>query len=112
MPQKPSTRELRDNPDLDQLKRQAKELLEAFLASSPEAVAEVTAYSSASTPANFALHDAQFVLARAYGFDTWRKLKTAVEGATPEKLHKAVQGGNVERARKLLSQAPKLANTS
>ena len=29
-PQKPPTRAMRENPDLDQLKRQAKELLEAY----------------------------------------------------------------------------------
>ena len=30
MPQKPPTRSMRENPDLDQLTRQAKELLEAY----------------------------------------------------------------------------------
>ena len=43
MSQKPPTRAMRENPDLDQLKRPAKELLAAYRASSPEAVAEVTA---------------------------------------------------------------------
>src|SRR5207247_9749625 len=42
MSQKPPTRAMREKPDLDQLKRQAKELLEAYRASSPEALAEVT----------------------------------------------------------------------
>jgi len=40
----PPTRTLRDHPDLDQLKRQAKELLRAFLAREPDAVAEVHAH--------------------------------------------------------------------
>jgi hypothetical protein len=30
----------------------------------------------------FALHDAQFALARAYGFESWPKLKAAVDGVT------------------------------
>ena len=60
---KPPTRAMRANPDLDQLKRQAKELLEAYRASSPQAVAEVSAYHRTATPDAFALHDAQFVLA-------------------------------------------------
>jgi hypothetical protein len=32
---------MRENPDLDQLKRQARELLDAYRASSPEAVVQV-----------------------------------------------------------------------
>ena len=65
MPQKPPTRAMRETPDLDQLKRQAKELLDDYRASSPDAVAEVDAYHRTATPATFALHDAQFVLARS-----------------------------------------------
>src|SRR5215217_1139998 len=64
MSQKPPTRAMRENPDLDQLERQAKDLLEAYRASAPEAVAEVTAYHRTAAPETFALHDAQFVLAR------------------------------------------------
>src|SRR5580765_7956151 len=70
MSQKPPTRAMRENPDIDQLKRQAKELFEAYRSSSPEAVAEVTAYHRTATPETFALHDAQFVLARSYGFES------------------------------------------
>jgi ankyrin repeat protein len=103
---------MRENPNLDQLKRQAKELLEAYRASSPEAVAEVTLYLPTATPANFALHDAQFVLARAYGFETWRKLKAAVEDVTPEKLHQAVESGDLVRARELLLHMPRIVNAS
>ena len=50
MSQKPPTRAMRENPDIDQLKRQAKELLEAYRTSSPEALAEVTAYHRTATP--------------------------------------------------------------
>ena len=38
------TRTLAEHPDLDQLKRQARELLEAFRAGNPAAVAEVAAH--------------------------------------------------------------------
>ena len=91
MSQKPLTRAMRENPDLDQLKRQAKELLEAYRASSPDAVAEVTAYHRTATPETFALHDAQFVLARSYGFESWPKLRAAVDGVTAAKLHEAAR---------------------
>jgi hypothetical protein len=45
---KPPTRAMRENPDLDQLKRQAKELLEGYRASSSEAVAEVSSAMAAT----------------------------------------------------------------
>src|SRR6516164_1807783 len=115
MSQKPPTRAMRENPDIDQLKRQAKELLEAYRASSPEAVAEVTAYHRTSspgkaTPETFALHDAQFVLARSYGFESWPKLKAAVDGVTAARLHEAVQQGDLSAARALLARRPEIAD--
>lgn len=60
---------MREHPDLDQLKRQAKELLKAFTTGLPDAVAEVNAHYRGADAATFALHHAQLVLARAYGFD-------------------------------------------
>ena len=44
MSQKPPTRAMCENPDLDQLKRQAKELLDAYRAQQPEAVAGMSFY--------------------------------------------------------------------
>src|SRR5215472_17398112 len=102
MSQQPPTRAMRENPDLEQLKRQAKELLEAYRASSPEAFAEVTAYHQTASPDAFALHDAQFVLARSYGFESWPKLKAAVDGVTATRLHAAVESGDLKTARELL----------
>jgi hypothetical protein len=81
----PPTRAMRENPDIDQLRRQARELLEAYRAQSPDAVVEVGAYHRTATPDTFALHDAQFVLARSYGFESWPKLKAAVEGVTTKR---------------------------
>jgi len=72
--------------DLDQLRRQAKELLEAFLAARLKAVAEVNARYRGADAAEFALHDAQLVLARSYGFDSWPKLKAYVDGVTVQRL--------------------------
>jgi ankyrin repeat protein len=112
MNQKMPTRAMRENSDLDQLKRQAKELLEAYRASSPEAVAEVAAYHNSATPENFALHDAQFVLARSYGFESWPKLKAAADGATASKLHDAAESGDLQRARELLTLRPELGRSA
>ncbi|HEY6341274.1 MAG TPA: ankyrin repeat domain-containing protein [Bryobacteraceae bacterium] len=110
MSKKPPTRAMRENPDLDQLKRRAKELLEGYRASSPEAVAEVTAYHHTATPENFALHDAQFVLARSYGFESWPKLKAAVEGVTVRKLHEAVERADLNAVRELLTRRPEIVD--
>ena len=62
------TRRLRDRPDLDQLKRQAKELLDGFTAGDAASAAEVRAHFRDADPATFSLQQAQLVLARAYGF--------------------------------------------
>lgn len=110
MSQKPPTRAMRENPDLDQLKRQAKELFDAYRASSPDAVAEVAAYHHSATPASFALHDAQFVLARSYGFESWPKLKAAVDGVTAARLHEAVERGDLPTAREFLTRRPEIVD--
>jgi ankyrin repeat protein len=110
MSQKPPTRAMRENPDLEQLKRQAKELLEAYRAQAPAAVAEVAAYHRTAAPETFALHDAQFVLARSYGFESWPKLKAAVDGVTASRLHHAVDAGDLATARALLTVRPEIVD--
>ena len=105
---RPPTRVMRENPDIDQLRRQAKELLGAYRAESPDAVLEVEAYHRTATPATFALHDAQFVLARSYGIESWPKLKAGVEGVTTKRLHDAVKKGDLEAVRTLLARRPEI----
>lgn len=106
------TRKLADRPDLEQLKRQAKELLEAFRAGASEAVAEVTAHYRNAETATFALHDAQLVMARAYGFESWPKLKAYVEGATDKRLVAAVRARDLPQVRTLLQARPELSGRS
>src|SRR5262252_8120412 len=110
MSQKPPTRAMRENPDLEQLKRQAKELLEAYRASAAEAVAEVTAYHRTADPETFALHDAQFVLARSYGFESCPKLKVAVDGVTAAKLYEAVESADLNTVREILTRRPEIVD--
>ena len=105
------TRALREHPDLEQLKRQAKELLDAFLAGKQDAVADVNAHYRAADPASFALHDAQLVIARAYGFESWPKLKAYVEGVNARRLVEAVQADDVAQVQAMLKARPELANT-
>ncbi|HET9264293.1 MAG TPA: ankyrin repeat domain-containing protein [Vicinamibacterales bacterium] len=109
-PTHPPTRVMRENPDIDQLRRQARELLEAYRAQSPDAVLEVEAYCRTATPATFALHDAQFVLARSYGFESWPKLKAGVEGVTTKRLHDTVKKGDLEAVRALLARRPEIVD--
>ena len=104
------TRRLPDRPDLDQLRRQAKELLDAFRSGDEDALTEANRFHQGVDPAMFALHDAQLVLARSYGFDSWPKLKAYVDGVTIRRLVEAVQAGDVERVRAMLRIRPELVN--
>jgi len=108
----PPPRALPDRPDLDQLKRQAKELLDAYRADAPAAKAEVAAHFRGTDRATFALHDAQLVLARAYGFDSWPKLKACVDGATIRRVVDAVRSDELDVVRAMLKLRPELARMS
>ena len=100
------TRTLPERPDLEQLKRQAKELLQRFADGEAAAVAEVHAHYRDAAAGNFALHDAQLVLARAYGFGSWPKLKAFVDGATVDRLIAAVRAGDTNEVGALLTRRP------
>lgn len=73
-------RALPKHPDLDQLKRQAKEFLAKVRAGNPDAISEAVARYPGADPQKFALHEAQLVLARAYGFHSWPRLKAYIDG--------------------------------
>jgi ankyrin repeat protein len=106
------TRVLREHPDLDQLRTQAKELRQAFMAGDQSAVKEVNSHYRDADPSNFALHDAQLVLARAYGFESWPRLKAHVDGIVLKRLVEAVQTDDLAAARALLKARPELAHMS
>ncbi|HEY7192035.1 MAG TPA: ankyrin repeat domain-containing protein [Vicinamibacterales bacterium] len=106
------TRALAERPDLDQLKRQAKMLLDAYRGGDAFAIAEVAAHYHGASRSSFALHDAQLVLARAYGFDSWPKLKAFVDGATDQRLRTAVRAGDLPAVRAMLQSRPELAARS
>ena len=61
------------------------------------------AYGSADAT-TFALHDAQLVLARSYGFDSWPKLKAYVDGVTVHRLAEAVRAGDIARVRTVMNE--------
>src|SRR5579872_1393411 len=63
---------LPDHPNLDQFKKQAKDLLKALHANRPDALQRVhTFHPHAKKLTPFTLSDAQLVIAREYGFPTW-----------------------------------------
>ncbi|MEC7761691.1 MAG: hypothetical protein VX874_07260 [Pseudomonadota bacterium] len=78
---------LPERPNLDQLKRQAKELLAAFRSGDAAAIDRFrtslpAAPSQPDDPirnSDFRLHDAQSCLAREYGFPSWSAMATFVE---------------------------------
>src|SRR5262245_38613700 len=60
-------------PDLDQLRRQARELLRAAAASDEQALGRIRAVSQKQT-----LSAAQLAIAREYGYPSWPKLRAEV----------------------------------
>src|SRR5262249_18118268 len=66
-------------PNLDQLRHQAKELLRAAQADEPGAIERVRAVSD-----NLTLATAQLALAREYGFASWPTLKAEVDARTQD----------------------------
>ena len=98
-----SKRHLPVRPDLDQLKRQAKELLAAVQHRDPSALEEWSEHvGSAVDPADAKLAKAQFALAKSYGLVSWPRLVLSC------KLIDAIWNNDVEALRALVMKHPKL----
>ena len=105
------SRGLPAKPNLEHLKKQAKELLRDFKQSKPDAVGRFRSLAPNTAPADAKLADAQFVVAHDYGFASWAKLKEHVDSftLTPiQQLVAAVCAQNAEGAAKLLKDHPEL----
>lgn len=104
-------RSLPERPDLGQLKKQAKELFAAVHAGDQAAI-EAAALGE-NEIAGFALHDAQRIVAREYGFASWAKLKLHVETRTMDtaetRLLEAVLDHDHEAVHAILAERPALA---
>ena len=100
---------LPERPDLEQLKKQAKDLLNGVRAGQAEALARVPQNERAS----FALADAQRILAREYGFLSWTKLKERVEMSAPARaartLISASLQGQADKVAEILREYPRLS---
>jgi ankyrin repeat protein len=102
------TRRLPQHPNLEQLRKQAKELLEQYRSGDSAAIAEVGQFERSPNPSTFALNDAQRVLARAYGYESWPKLKAFVDGVNIARFADAVKSGDLGQARSMLAARPEL----
>src|SRR6266446_4096871 len=95
--------QLPERANLEQLKKQAKSLLAAARSQEPNAIA---------------LHDAQLVLAREYGFKSWTALKQEVEerslsfAAAVDEFVRCATGSAPERAMRLLARHAGIANAN
>jgi len=83
-------RELPPRPHLEHLKKQAKELLESHSQGDPEARERVRTTLPARLEAPLALHDAQSVIAREYGFASWRALRAELEQRSAQRAFSAI----------------------
>ncbi|MGQ0701645.1 MAG: ankyrin repeat domain-containing protein [Gemmatimonadales bacterium] len=96
-------RRLPVRPDLDQLHRQAKELLRAIHAGDADAIAELGEYHPESIdPSAAKLADAQLVLARSYQTSSWPRLVRAVQ------LADAIWRDDPDEVRALITRDPAL----
>lgn len=108
-------------PDLEQLRTQAKDLLKAYKSADAEAVRRIQAshprFAGATAQpraGKFSLSDAQLVLAREYGFESWPKLKQHVEslpletGEPMELFKKAFAADDAKLVRKLFERYPQV----
>jgi ankyrin repeat protein len=106
------SRSLPAHPDLAQQRKQSKELLRAFAAGDIEARKRVRA--ALPDKEHIALADAQFVLAREYGFANWAALKRHIDerveaSRTPlERVHDAFRDHDAKALRRLLESHSEL----
>lgn len=111
------SRGLPERPHLDVPKREARELLKAWRAGSPEALDRIRhrhpkfreADHAAIAAAKFLLSDAQLVLAREYGFSNWAELKERINANTVAGLlQDAIRDDDRETVVRLLRANPNL----
>jgi hypothetical protein len=96
------------HPNLEMQQKRAKRLLRAAWDGDADALTRIGAlHPKPPAPDALKLADAQLVVARGYGFETWAVLKRKIESltATPvERFRSALHEGDVARVRTLLEQ--------
>lgn len=110
------------HPSLEQLRKQAKDLLRAYRAGDPAALSRLHAHGPPAKRDSYALADAQLCIAREYDFASWPRLKRYVEsvqrpadydeplwGRDTWPFLVAVFQGDEAAVRRMLSRDPSLA---
>jgi ankyrin repeat protein len=117
-------------PSLEQYKKQAKELLKAYRSADVETIRRVKRshprFEKLAEPgfdiSKFALADAQLVIAREHGFESWPKFTKRIEVTNSEAaalknpvavfIEAAIWHGTLEAAEAILAAHPEIARTS
>src|SRR5512138_3540695 len=111
-------RTLPARPDLDQYRTQAKELLKGARAADGDAWRRITAHhpryaaSNLSDPPHLVLADAQLVIAREHGIESWPKFVQEIESRVGDEAPRAIwqaaeralEGGDVATLERLLRE--------
>jgi ankyrin repeat protein len=115
-------RQLPARPNLEQLKNQAKSLLRAAHAGDADALRRFAILPAVAgrqlAPDKLALHDAQSVIAREYGFAAWNALREEVEARTlsfdaaVDEFVRSATGGAARRAERLLALHPAISSAT
>jgi hypothetical protein len=96
------------HPSLEHQQKLAKRLLREAWAGEAVAVARVRSFLGGNPDLDsLKLHQAQLVIARGYGFDSWAAMKRKIESLTKSPLEQfdiAVREGDAARARELLTR--------
>lgn len=118
------------HPSLEQYKKQAKELLKAYRSADVETIRRVKRnhprFEKLAEPgfeiSKFALADAQLVIAREHGFESWPKFAQRIEVINSEAaarenpvaafIEAAIWHGTLEAAQAILASHPEIARNS
>src|SRR5258706_2947528 len=119
------SRQLPPRPNLEQLKKQAKSLLDAAQARDPDALRRFAILAALAGKSldeivafGLALHDAQSAIAREHGFTSWNALREEVESRTLsfdaalEEFIRCATGGAPGRAERFLQLHPRIASAT
>jgi len=120
-----TSQQLPERANLEQLKNQAKSLLHAARAKDPAALQRFKGLPTLAGKSvgelgsiGLALHDAQSVIAREYGFESWNELREQVEerslsfAAAVDEFVRCATGSASVRAIRLLALHPAIAHAN
>jgi hypothetical protein len=95
-------------PNLEMQQKRAKRLLRAAWVGDADALTRIRAlHPKPPAPEALKLADAQLIVARGYGFESWAAMKQKIDSLTKtpvEQFLDAIHGEDVERVRRLLDE--------